>query len=114
MFGATNIEDVSRNVAGLSVQNLGPGQSQVGLRGISAGKTDRSARNPAGTRVSAGNNVSASAPARIAAKATRGLNTPGTIRRPRSRACANTAADGANGPRWADGNTEFPYAGRSE
>ena len=36
-----NIEDVSRNVAGLSVQNLGPGQSQVGLRGISAGKTDR-------------------------------------------------------------------------
>jgi iron complex outermembrane recepter protein len=40
-FGATNIEDVSRNVAGLSVQNLGPGQSQVGLRGVSAGKTDR-------------------------------------------------------------------------
>src|SRR5687767_14564944 len=40
-FGATNIEDVSRNVAGLSVQNLGPGQSQVGIRGISAGKIDR-------------------------------------------------------------------------
>jgi iron complex outermembrane recepter protein len=39
--GASNIEDISRNVAGLSVQNLGPGQSQVGLRGISAGKTDR-------------------------------------------------------------------------
>jgi outer membrane receptor protein involved in Fe transport len=39
--GANNIEDVSRNVAGLSVQNLGPGQSQVGLRGISAGKIDR-------------------------------------------------------------------------
>ncbi len=39
--GATNIEDVSRNIAGLSVQNLGPGQSQVGIRGISAGKTDR-------------------------------------------------------------------------
>ncbi|MGH8130867.1 MAG: TonB-dependent receptor [Steroidobacteraceae bacterium] len=39
--GADNIEDVSRNVAGLSVQNLGPGQSQVGLRGISAGKIDR-------------------------------------------------------------------------
>jgi iron complex outermembrane receptor protein len=35
--GATNIEDISRNVAGLSVQNLGPGQSQVGLRGISGG-----------------------------------------------------------------------------
>ncbi|HEU0224127.1 MAG TPA: TonB-dependent receptor, partial [Steroidobacteraceae bacterium] len=39
--GAANIEDISRNVAGFSVQNLGPGQSQVGLRGISAGKTDR-------------------------------------------------------------------------
>src|SRR4026207_456956 len=26
--GASNIEDVSRNIAGLSVQNLGPGQSQ--------------------------------------------------------------------------------------
>jgi hypothetical protein len=39
--GAENIEDVSRNVAGLSVQNLGPGQSQVSLRGVSAGKTDR-------------------------------------------------------------------------
>lgn len=39
--GAVNIEDVSRNVAGFSVQNLGPGQSQVALRGISAGKTDR-------------------------------------------------------------------------
>ena len=39
--GAQNIEDISRNVAGLSVQNLGPGQSQVGLRGISGGKTDR-------------------------------------------------------------------------
>jgi len=39
--GANNIEDISRNVAGLSVQNLGPGQSQVGIRGISAGKTDR-------------------------------------------------------------------------
>jgi iron complex outermembrane receptor protein len=39
--GAGNIEDVSRNIAGLSVQNLGPGQSQVGIRGISAGKIDR-------------------------------------------------------------------------
>ncbi|MCI0433065.1 MAG: TonB-dependent receptor plug domain-containing protein, partial [Gemmatimonadetes bacterium] len=39
--GADNIEDISRNVAGLSVQNLGPGQSQVGIRGISAGKIDR-------------------------------------------------------------------------
>ncbi len=39
--GANNIEDISRNVAGLSVQNLGPGQSQVGIRGVSAGKLDR-------------------------------------------------------------------------
>ena len=39
--GAKNIEDISRNIAGLSVQNLGPGQSQVGIRGISAGKIDR-------------------------------------------------------------------------
>ncbi len=39
--GATTIEDISRNVAGLSVQNLGPGQSQVGLRGVSAGQIVR-------------------------------------------------------------------------
>ena len=39
--GVANIEDVSRNIAGFSVQNLGPGQSQVAIRGISAGKTDR-------------------------------------------------------------------------
>ncbi len=40
-MGANNIEDISRNIAGLTVQNLGPGQSQVGIRGISAGKIDR-------------------------------------------------------------------------
>ncbi len=39
--GATNLEDVSRNVAGLSIQNLGPGQSQVGIRGVSAGQIVR-------------------------------------------------------------------------
>ena len=39
--GATNIEDLSRNVAGMSVQNLGPGQSQVSLRGVSAGQIVR-------------------------------------------------------------------------
>jgi iron complex outermembrane receptor protein len=39
--GASNIEDVARNVAGFTVQNLGPGQSQVALRGVSSGKTDR-------------------------------------------------------------------------
>ena len=35
---APTIEDISRNVAGLSVQNLGPGQSQVSVRGVSADK----------------------------------------------------------------------------
>jgi len=35
--GTVNLEDLSRNVAGFSVQNLGPGQSQVAIRGISAG-----------------------------------------------------------------------------
>lgn len=39
--GAANLEDISRNVAGLSVQNLGPGQSQVSVRGVSAGQVVR-------------------------------------------------------------------------
>lgn len=39
--GAANLEDISRNVAGLSVQNLGPGQSQVSVRGVSAGQIVR-------------------------------------------------------------------------
>lgn len=39
--GAGNIEDLSRNVAGLTVQNLGPGQSQVSVRGVSAGQIVR-------------------------------------------------------------------------
>ena len=38
---ATTIEDISRNVAGLAVQNLGPGQSQVSVRGVSAGQIVR-------------------------------------------------------------------------
>lgn len=38
---ATSIEDIARNVAGLSVQNLGPGQSQVSIRGVSAGQIVR-------------------------------------------------------------------------
>ena len=38
---ANTIEDLSRNVAGLSVQNLGPGQSQVSVRGVSAGQVVR-------------------------------------------------------------------------
>jgi iron complex outermembrane receptor protein len=38
---AQTIEDLSRNVAGLTVQNLGPGQSQVSVRGVSAGQIVR-------------------------------------------------------------------------
>lgn len=39
--GAVELEDVSRNVAGFSIQNLGPGQSQVAIRGVSAGQVVR-------------------------------------------------------------------------
>jgi iron complex outermembrane receptor protein len=39
--GADTIEDVAANVAGFTVQNLGPGQSQVAIRGISAGQIVR-------------------------------------------------------------------------
>jgi iron complex outermembrane receptor protein len=39
--GAITLEDLSRNVAGLAVQNLGPGQSQVSVRGVSAGQIVR-------------------------------------------------------------------------
>jgi iron complex outermembrane recepter protein len=39
--GAANLEDISRNVAGLAIQNLGPGQSQVAIRGVSAGQIVR-------------------------------------------------------------------------
>jgi outer membrane receptor protein involved in Fe transport len=39
--GSTTIEDLSRNVAGLAIQNLGPGQSQVSVRGVSAGQIVR-------------------------------------------------------------------------
>jgi iron complex outermembrane receptor protein len=38
---AKTLEDISRNVAGLTVQNLGPGQSQVSVRGVSAGHIAR-------------------------------------------------------------------------
>ncbi|WP_414900019.1 TonB-dependent receptor [Sphingomonas flavalba] len=38
---AVTLEDLSRNVAGLSIQNLGPGQSQVSVRGVSAGQVAR-------------------------------------------------------------------------
>ncbi len=40
-LGAETIEDVSVNVAGFTVQNLGPGQSQVAMRGVSAGQIVR-------------------------------------------------------------------------
>jgi iron complex outermembrane recepter protein len=39
--GADNIEAVAANVAGLSVQNLGPGQSQPAMRGASSGQIAR-------------------------------------------------------------------------
>ncbi|HEY3349286.1 MAG TPA: TonB-dependent receptor [Thermoanaerobaculia bacterium] len=39
--GAETIEDVAANVAGFSIQNLGPGQSQVAMRGVSSGQIAR-------------------------------------------------------------------------
>ncbi len=39
--GVENIEEVAANVAGFSVQNLGPGQSQVAMRGVSSGQIAR-------------------------------------------------------------------------
>jgi iron complex outermembrane recepter protein len=39
--GSTNIVDLARNMAGLTITDLGPGQSQVAIRGISAGQVVR-------------------------------------------------------------------------
>src|SRR6266404_5682591 len=39
--GADNIVDLARNVAGLSIADLGPGQSQIAIRGISSGQVIR-------------------------------------------------------------------------
>jgi iron complex outermembrane receptor protein len=39
--GAQDIEGVAANVGGFTVQNLGPGQSQVAMRGVSAGQIVR-------------------------------------------------------------------------
>jgi iron complex outermembrane receptor protein len=39
--GSGNIVDLSRNFAGLTITDLGPGQSQVAIRGISAGQVVR-------------------------------------------------------------------------
>jgi len=38
---SSNLEDLSLNVPGLSIQNLGPGQSVVNIRGISSGQIVR-------------------------------------------------------------------------
>jgi iron complex outermembrane receptor protein len=40
-WGATSIEDVAVNTAGFSIQNLGPGQSTVAVRGVSSGQIAR-------------------------------------------------------------------------
>ncbi len=39
--GAGNITDFARNVAGLTIADLGPGQSQIAIRGISSGQVIR-------------------------------------------------------------------------
>jgi iron complex outermembrane receptor protein len=49
--GVTDIEGVAANVAGFSVQNLGPGQSQVAMRGVSSGQI---ARDQPGVKESVG------------------------------------------------------------
>jgi len=41
MRGVDNIEEIAQNVAGFSVQNLGPGQSQPAIRGASSGQISR-------------------------------------------------------------------------
>ncbi len=39
--GSGNIVELSRNVAGLTIADLGPGQSQIAIRGVSAGQVIR-------------------------------------------------------------------------
>src|SRR3954466_8612617 len=39
--GAETLEDVAANVAGFTVQNLGPAQSQIAVRGVSSGQIVR-------------------------------------------------------------------------
>ena len=48
-LNTTDLEDLSRNVAGLSIQNLGPGQSVVTIRGISSGQIVRDQPGVKGT-----------------------------------------------------------------
>ena len=40
-LGATNIVEFGRNIAGLSIADLGPGQSTVAIRGVSSGQVVR-------------------------------------------------------------------------
>jgi iron complex outermembrane receptor protein len=49
--GANNVVEFARNVAGLTITDLGPGQSQVAIRGISAGQV---VRDQAGVKESVG------------------------------------------------------------
>jgi iron complex outermembrane receptor protein len=49
--GIKNIEEVAANVASFSVQNLGPGQSQIAIRGVSSGQI---ARDQPGVKESVG------------------------------------------------------------
>src|SRR5262249_34783464 len=39
--GAIDVVDLARNVAGLAIADLGPGQSQMAIRGISSGQVIR-------------------------------------------------------------------------
>lgn len=49
--GSSNIVELARNVPGLAITDLGPGQSQVAIRGISAGQV---VRDQAGVKESVG------------------------------------------------------------
>ncbi len=49
--GVDDIEEVAANVASFSVQNLGPGQSQIAIRGVSSGQI---ARDQPGVKESVG------------------------------------------------------------
>ena len=49
--GASNIVELARNISGLTITDLGPGQSQVAIRGISAGQV---VRDQAGVKESVG------------------------------------------------------------
>ena len=45
-LGVDNLEDLAATVANFSVQNLGPGQSQVSMRGVSSGQIARDQPGP--------------------------------------------------------------------